>query len=148
MPRVARPRRNRGGGQLGKAEKQENRRLASQRIGCEHVIGKLKVFKILAEHYRNRRRRFGLRVHLLAALYNFALLHPRSLSQEVSSRSQGGVAERSGGCQQLGARESCSGLGSRGVVPVKTGIQLASSSGFRVARCSPGMTDFTTERTL
>jgi hypothetical protein len=35
------------------------------------------VFKILADRYRHRRRRFGLRVHLLAALYNLALLCPR-----------------------------------------------------------------------
>jgi hypothetical protein len=59
------------------AEKPGNRRLASQRIGAEHVSGKLKVFKILAERYRNRRRRFGLRVPLLAALYNLDLLSPR-----------------------------------------------------------------------
>jgi hypothetical protein len=32
----------------------------SQRIVCEHVIGKLKVLEILAEQYRNRRRRLGL----------------------------------------------------------------------------------------
>ena len=58
------------------ADKQRNRELAHQRIVCEHVIGKLKVFKIQAERYRNRRRRFGLRVHLLAALYNLDLLCP------------------------------------------------------------------------
>jgi hypothetical protein len=65
------------GGQLSNTDKHRNRLLASQRIVCEHVIGKLKVFKILAERYRTRRRRFGLRVHLLAALYNLDLLRPR-----------------------------------------------------------------------
>ena len=65
------------GRELDKADSQRNRALARQRIVCEHVIGKLKVFKILAERYRNRRRRFGLRVHLLAALYNLDLLGPR-----------------------------------------------------------------------
>jgi len=59
--------------QLSKADKLHNRALASQRIVCEHVIGKLKGFKILADRYRNRRRRFGLRVHLLASLYNLDL---------------------------------------------------------------------------
>jgi hypothetical protein len=44
-----------------------------QRIVCEHVIGKLTVFEILAEQYRNRRRRLGLRIHLLAAIYNLEL---------------------------------------------------------------------------
>jgi hypothetical protein len=45
----------------------------SQRIVCEHVIGKLKVFEILAEQYRNRRRRLGLRIHRLAAISNLEL---------------------------------------------------------------------------
>lgn len=65
------------GREVSKADKRRNRELARQRIVCEHVIGKLKVFKILADRYRNRRRRFGLRVHLLAALYNLDLLCPR-----------------------------------------------------------------------
>ncbi|MBT7070475.1 MAG: IS5/IS1182 family transposase, partial [Anaerolineae bacterium] len=39
----------------------------------EHVIGKLKVFRILSERYRNRRKRFGLRFNLIASLYNFEL---------------------------------------------------------------------------
>jgi hypothetical protein len=65
------------GREISKADKRRNRGLSSQRIVCEHVIGKLKVFKILADRYRNRRRRFGLRVHLLAALYNLDLLCPR-----------------------------------------------------------------------
>jgi hypothetical protein len=37
------------------------------------VIGKLKAFRILLERYRNRHRRFGLRVNLIAAIYNFEL---------------------------------------------------------------------------
>jgi len=43
------------------------------RILAEHVIGKLKVFRILSERYRNRRKRFGLRFNLIAAIYNFEL---------------------------------------------------------------------------
>ena len=54
-------------------QKAANRELASQRIFCEHVIGKLKVFRILSERYRNRRRRFGLRFNLIAAIYNLEL---------------------------------------------------------------------------
>lgn len=50
-----------------------NRKLASQRIFCEHVIARLKVFRILSERYRNRRKRFGLRFNLIAAVYNFEL---------------------------------------------------------------------------
>ena len=45
----------------------------SQRIVCEQVIGKLEVFEILAEQYRNRRRRLGLRIHRLAAISNLEL---------------------------------------------------------------------------
>jgi transposase len=51
-------------------EKASNREIARQRIGCEHVIGRLKVFRILMERYRNRRKRFGLRFNLLAAICN------------------------------------------------------------------------------
>jgi len=40
---------------------------------AEHIIRSLKVFRILAERYRNRRRRFGLRFNLIAALYNHEL---------------------------------------------------------------------------
>jgi len=49
---------------LDAQEKQQNRALASRRVVCEHVIGTLKVFRILGEKYRNRRRRFGLTIAL------------------------------------------------------------------------------------
>ncbi len=32
---------------------------------------RLKIFRILAERYRNHRRRFSLRCNLIAALYNY-----------------------------------------------------------------------------
>ena len=54
-------------------EKHQNRCLAKLRIRVEHVIRRLKVFRILSERYRNRRKRFGLRVRLIAGLYNFEL---------------------------------------------------------------------------
>ena len=54
-------------------QKVANRELASQRIFCEHVIGRLKVFHILSDRYRNRRKRFGLRFNLIAAIYNLEL---------------------------------------------------------------------------
>jgi hypothetical protein len=56
---------------LSKADKQVNTKLAKERIGVEHVIRKLKVWRILKEVYRNKRKRFGLRLHLIAALINF-----------------------------------------------------------------------------
>ena len=51
-------------------EKACNREISRQRIGCEHVIGRLKVFRILLERYRNRRKRFALRFNLIAAICN------------------------------------------------------------------------------
>ena len=61
------------GGNLTSAEKAKNRELASERIGIEHVNRRFKIFRILAERYRNRRRRYGLRCNLIAALYNYEL---------------------------------------------------------------------------
>ncbi len=55
---------------LSKADKRANRQLASERVLNEHVIGTLKRFRILAERYRNRRSRFGLRFNLIAGIYN------------------------------------------------------------------------------
>jgi len=58
---------------LTQKEKQKNRALARKRILIEHIFRKLKVFRILSEKYRNRRRRFALRFNLIAALYNLEL---------------------------------------------------------------------------
>lgn len=58
---------------LTKIDKKANRKLSSERVTNEHVIGKLKFFKILSSRYRNRRKRFGLRVNLISAIYNFEL---------------------------------------------------------------------------
>ena len=51
-------------------QKEFNRVLAKERVVAEHVIRRLKVFRVLKEVYRHRRKRFGLRVNLLAGLYN------------------------------------------------------------------------------
>ena len=58
---------------LGKSERQQNRLLAQLRVVAEHVNRRLKIFRILAERYRNRRKRFSLRFNLIAALLNFEL---------------------------------------------------------------------------
>jgi transposase len=58
---------------LTKKEKERNRRLARKRILVEHIFRKLKIFRILSERYRNRRRRFALRFNLIAAIYNLEL---------------------------------------------------------------------------
>jgi hypothetical protein len=59
---------------LTKEEKQKNQELASERVVNENVIGMLKRFKIISDKYRNRRKRFGLRFNLIAALYNMELV--------------------------------------------------------------------------
>lgn len=58
---------------LSKAEQRYNRNLAQRRVIAEHVNRRLKIWRILAERYRNRRRRFGLRFNLIAGLYNYEL---------------------------------------------------------------------------
>ncbi len=54
-------------------EKQANRTLARLRLRVEQVVGRLKVFRILGERYRGRRKRFGLRFNLIAGVHNFEL---------------------------------------------------------------------------
>ena len=60
---------------LPKAEKQHNRALARLRVRVEHVIRRFKVFRLFSGRYRNRRRRFGLRLNLIAGLLNYELAH-------------------------------------------------------------------------
>nr|WP_257232144.1 transposase family protein [Acinetobacter sp. YH01020] len=50
-----------------------NQEINKRRIGIEHIFGCLKTFKILAERYRNRDKRLGLRFNLIAGVYNMEL---------------------------------------------------------------------------
>jgi len=58
---------------LTKEQKARNREISRERIFVENVIRRLKIFRILSERYRNRRKRFGLRFNLIAAIYNLEL---------------------------------------------------------------------------
>ena len=58
---------------LSKEQKASNRALSRKRILIENIIRRLKIFRILSERYRNRRKRFGLRFNLIAAIYNMEL---------------------------------------------------------------------------
>ncbi len=69
--------------QLSKAEKKANRQLAAKRVKVENVIRRLKIFRILSERYRHRRKRFGLRFNLIAGLHNYELKLKSRISQEV-----------------------------------------------------------------
>lgn len=59
--------------QLTKEQKQHNHTVSRSRVKVEHTIREIKVFRILGERYRNRRKRFGLRVNLIAGIYNYEL---------------------------------------------------------------------------
>lgn len=58
---------------LSKQDKKDNRAISSERVLVEHVIRRIKIFRIMAERYRNRRKRFGLRLNLIAGINNFEL---------------------------------------------------------------------------
>lgn len=55
---------------LSREDKVANSLIGKTRIVIEHINRRLKVFKILALPYRNRRKRFGLRTNLIAGLVN------------------------------------------------------------------------------
>ena len=61
------------GKKLTQENKKYNRQLNRTRITVEHINRRLKIFKILSLPYRNRGKRFGLRVNLIAGLYNYEL---------------------------------------------------------------------------
>ena len=54
-------------------EKKRNLNLSKSRVIVEHVIGRIKVFRIMAERYRNRRRKHSQRMKLICGIYNFEL---------------------------------------------------------------------------
>ena len=58
---------------LTQEDKKNNQKLSSERVLNENVIGSLKRFKIIADRYRNRRKRFTLRFNLIAGIYNLEL---------------------------------------------------------------------------
>jgi len=63
---------------LTKEEKKENREHASKRIIIEHINAKIKVFKITKYPYRNRRKRFGLRMNFICAIINLNTMPKRT----------------------------------------------------------------------
>ena len=65
------PKKKPKGGELSVAEKLENRRISCKRVFVENIIAKFKVFKIVANKYRNRRKRFELRTSLICGILNY-----------------------------------------------------------------------------
>ena len=65
------PKKNSKNYKLTDEDKKENQEKASKRIFVEHVNAKIKTFQILKQKYRNRRKRYNLRVNLICGLINF-----------------------------------------------------------------------------
>jgi len=51
--------------------KATNKSIASIRMKIEHIVGRIKRFKIVAERYRNRLKRLLLRFNLICGIVNF-----------------------------------------------------------------------------
>lgn len=58
---------------LTKEDKKTNKAISSVRVVVENVIASIKRFKILSTRYRNRRKKFALRLNLIAGIHNFEL---------------------------------------------------------------------------
>ena len=67
------PKRNSKKNPLTKQERKQNHQISSERVLVENVIRKIKIFRIMAEKYRNRRKRFGLRLNLVTGILNYEL---------------------------------------------------------------------------
>ena len=64
------PRRKPRGGELTRRQKAGNRRVSRRRIVVEHGIGKMEVWRVAAERWRNPRRRHTLMMKNVAGLHN------------------------------------------------------------------------------
>lgn len=64
------PTRKPRGGELTEAQKEENRRISRRRVVAEHGIGKMKVWRVAAERYRNPVGRHTLIMKNVSGLHN------------------------------------------------------------------------------
>ena len=58
-------------GQLSKEEREYNKALSRFRIRVENKIRELKIFRIIGEKYRNKRKGYGLKFDIVAGIVNF-----------------------------------------------------------------------------
>lgn len=58
---------------LTKEDKKRNKAISIERVLVENIFSRIKKFKVFAERYRNRRKRFGLRFNLICSIQNFEL---------------------------------------------------------------------------
>ncbi|WP_438836580.1 IS5 family transposase [Streptococcus pluranimalium] len=72
-PQAITPRKSSKYRPLTEEDKAYNRALSSIRIKVENIFAKVKVFKIFSTTYRNHKKRFNLRMNLVAGIINFEL---------------------------------------------------------------------------
>jgi len=53
--------------------KADNKAIATVRMKIEHIVGRVKRFKIVAERYRNQLKRLLLRFNLICGIVNYEL---------------------------------------------------------------------------
>jgi hypothetical protein len=56
--------------ELKKDEKEYNKALSRIRVKAENVFAQIKTFKILADRYRNKRKRYNLKFNIIAGIVN------------------------------------------------------------------------------
>jgi len=59
------------GGKLTKSQKRKNKRFRRKRVRVEHTIRRCKVFRIVKERYRNKRRRIQTVWSVVCGLVNY-----------------------------------------------------------------------------
>lgn len=55
---------------LDEEEKEYNQALSRVRVVVEHILGDIKTFKILSDRYRNKRKRYNIKVKIIAGIVN------------------------------------------------------------------------------
>ena len=63
---------------LKESEKLYNKILSKNRVKVENVIAEIKVFKILSERYRNKRKGHNIKVNIISGLINMKNLQKMS----------------------------------------------------------------------
>lgn len=71
------PKKKPRGGELTAAEKEQNQAISRERIGIEHTLGGVKVFRIVHDIYRNHKQKFDdLIMETACGLHNLRLDYP------------------------------------------------------------------------
>lgn len=64
------PYKKKKGEKLTKEEKEYNTALSKIRVKVENVIRQIKIFKIIGNKYRNKRKRYGVKFNIVAGIVN------------------------------------------------------------------------------